>query len=522
MDAKYVLVLIDGVRVNDPSNPGGYAALERLSLADVKQIEIIKGAQSGVWGADAAGGVINIVTRGTRRGFHADGELMGGSYTTQKGALSLSYATDRYDLKAGFDGTKSDGFPPTVTSDFDARDIERTYYAQAGVNLGESTRVEGNYRKITSDTQYQAFDYATFTPYKAHTTADEDFYTARLMHSWEAFDVTLYGNGSDFTRKYYETTPSKYVGHEYEGGLKGAWHYAQGQVDVGYVYRESKMDEIAGATVNESMKDNGLYASLVHRMLQEKMVVNLAFRFDNYDAYDDKATGKVGFKYFLPWGEGAYVGANVGNGYRVPTLFERFGYQGWFVAGNPDLQPEDVTSYDATLALYGVSATYFYNDITNLITGLYDPTTFQTRYVNVDGTSTVQGVDLRYRKAFEAIRTTLDLGYTYTDAKDAQKRRLLKRPRHSATAGVTFRPTETFSANVNAEYAADYLDVDFNTYATKQMGEYIVWNAVFNYGLADKGGVYLKLNNIFDEKYQLADGYNTEGQSVYVGWRFHY
>ena len=54
------------------------------------------------------------------------------------------------------------------------------------------------------------------------------------------------------------------------------------------------------------------------------------------------------------------------------------------------------------------------------------------------------------------------------------------------------------------------------------MGEFIVWNAVVNYGMAERGGFYLKFNNIFDEDYQLADGYNTPGQSVYVGWNFHY
>ena len=62
MHAKYVLVMIDGVRVNDPSNPSGYAQIEHLSLGDVDRIEIVKGSQSGVWGADAAAGVVNIVT----------------------------------------------------------------------------------------------------------------------------------------------------------------------------------------------------------------------------------------------------------------------------------------------------------------------------------------------------------------------------------------------------------------------------------------------------------------------------
>ena len=524
MHAKYVLVMIDGIRVNDPSNPSGYAQLEHLSLGDVDRIEIVKGSQSGVWGADAAAGVINIVTKQSRKGLHLSGGLMAGSHTTHRGDIALSYATDRFDVKAGFDGLKTDGYPPKTDSNFDAADIERTYFAKAGINFSSDTRLEGSYRKIVSDTEYEATRYAPPTyapqPYKAAAESDLDFYRAKLTHRWRDFDFALYGNGSEFERTYHEDQENLYKGKEYEGGLKGRYDYGEGTLDLGYTHRESKMDQIAGNSVDEKVKNNAVYGAIVHRMLNDRFIANVTFRYDDYDKYEDKTTGKVGLKYLLPFAKDAFVAANAGNGYRVPSLFERFG-GAWNTEANPDLDPEKTASYDVSAGAWGFSVTYFYNEIDDLIQWQSGATWMDpSRYENVPGKSKIQGVDISYRRAFETIPSSLSVAYTYTDAKDADDQRLLNTPRHRATAGYTLYPSDRLSLGLDVEYAKDYLSYGYPQ--NRQMGEYIVWNAVVNYGFEEYGGVYLKVVNLFDEEYQLVDGYNTEEQSVYAGWRFSY
>ncbi|WP_456450821.1 TonB-dependent receptor plug domain-containing protein [Hydrogenimonas sp.] len=510
MDTAQTVVMLDGIRLNDPTNTTGYAALEHISMADVKQIEIIKGAQSGVWGSDAGGGVINIVTKKPSKGFHADGSLMGGSYTTHRGNIQLSYADERFDAVAGFDGLKSDGFPPKTTSTFDAGDIERTYYAKAGFNLSETTRMEGNYRKILSDFKYDSFGQ------QADGTADIDLYSLRLKHRWNSFVFEVFGTGSDFDRT---QNGAPYKGYERQGGLKGRFEYGEGFFDLGVVYRKWKLED-AYSSVDSDAIDRGYFGSFVHRMLGGSLVFNAALRYDNYSHYDDETTGKIGFKYFLPFVEEGYVSANVGKGYRVPSLYEIHYNHSPYAVGAPTLSPEKVTSYDLTVSAYGFYVTPFYQQVEDLLQFNLQ----KYYYENVPGKSDIQGVETGYGMNIEAIDSFFQVSYTYTDAKNAEGERLLRRPRHRAVAGWTLCPTEKLNINLNVEYANDRKDLRYVGFTPTyvQMGEYVVWNAVVTYGLPDRSEIYLKINNMFDEEYQLADGYNTEEQSYYVGWRFHY
>ncbi|WP_353662294.1 TonB-dependent receptor plug domain-containing protein [Hydrogenimonas sp. SS33] len=518
MGAENVLVLIDGIRVNDPTSTKGQAELEHLRLADVKQIEVVKGAQSGVWGADAAGGVINIVTKRAKKGLHFSGHLAGGSYLTHEGSLIASYGSEKFTLKAGFDGYKTDGFAPKTTSTFDAGDTERTYLAALTLRPTDTTRISGNYRQVVSDFDYEGFNASTFQPEKQHGSADLKFYNLKADQTIGAFTVTGYGWGSRFERVY---DGNAYKGNEYEGGLKGRFSLAGGSYNIGVSHRRSKMDKSYGADFDGKVRDNAAYGSFVQPVLEGRLVANAALRYDNYDAYDDKTTGKVGLKALFF--DGAGIAANVGTGYRVPSLYERYG-DGAYTLSNDSLKPESTTTYDARIFGYGAKIGYFYNETTDLIDYVPGANYGPGRYENVEGKSKIQGVEVAYERAIDAIDSVLKLSYDYLDAKDQNDKRLLRRPRHRVGASWSLFPTEKLDVTLDMQYAADYLDVHYEGYTPKtvQMGEYIVFNAVINYGTPRYGGFYLKINNLFDEGYQIVDGYNTEGQSLYAGWRFVY
>ena len=517
MGAEHVLVMIDGIRVNDPTSPKGQALLEHIRLADVKQIEVIKGAQSGVWGADAGGGVINIVTKGSQKGLHLDARLEGGSYTTQNGSLTASYADDLFALKAGFDGYRTDGFAPKTDSTFDAGDIERTYFAQAAFRPTDTTKVEANYREVVSDFDYDKA-YLPNTSIKATGSSKLRFYNASVKQEIADVVVNAYGWKSDFQRSY---EGNEYEGNEYEGGLKARYVAGGGSYDLGVSHRKSKMDKSYGTKVNSDIRDNAIFGAFTLSTLQDRLIVNAALRYDDYDAYDDKTTGKIGFKYRIM--DEIVAKANVGLGYRVPSLYERFG-DNIFIRSNPDLQPESTTTYDLSFSVYDAKVRYFYNEITDLIAyepgaGFYTP----GRNVNIDGTSKIQGVQLAYDRSFDAIDSLFGVSYEYLDAEDAQEQRLIRRPRHRATARWDWFITDALDLDLNVNYAADYLDVDYSAYPAKrvQMGEYIVWNAVLNYQ-TEAGGFYVKVDNIFNEEYEVVKGYNTPETSVYAGLKLHY
>jgi vitamin B12 transporter len=356
-------------------------------------------------------------------------------------------------------------------------------------------------------------------PEKQPGNSKTELYGAVLTHYWKGIDLALFGNGNEFDRDY---DGNAYEGCEREAGLKAAFAIPNGRVDAGYVYRSSKMEKSYGTEVDSKVKDNAVYGTLVQRIMDDSLVVNASLRYDDYDKYDDETTGKIGFKYLLPFTDAA-LSANVGTGYRVPSLYERFG-DDLYIEANDRLEPESTTSYDVTLSGYGMRIGYFYNEIRDLIDYVSGAYPAPGHYANVEGKSKIQGVDAGVRKEIEALRSVLDFSYQYLDARDQNDRRLLRRPRHKVTGNWYLYATDRLTFNLNFEYAADYLDDRFvNFVPTRvEMGEYIVWNAVVNYGFEEYGGVYLKVVNLFDEEYQVVDGYNTEEQSFYAGWRFSY
>ncbi len=516
ISSEHVLVMVDGVRLNDPTSTKGQAQLEHIRLEDVERIEVIKGAQSGVWGADASGGVVNIVTKGVKKGLHADARLGGGRYSTVDGALRLTYGDERVDLYAGADVYKTDGFPPKTTSKFDAGTFDRTYYAGAAFRPLEGTSVKAGYRQVLSHFDFEGFNDTTFKPEKQRGTSNLKLYNARVDQAFDALTVTLYGWGSDFERTYHG---KGYDGKEYEGGLKGRYESDMGRFDLGVSHRKSEMDESYGKALDQDIRDNAIFGAYTVTMLDESLVLNAALRFDDYDAFEDKTTGKIGLKYrFDP----VVLAANVGQGYRAPSLYERFGGDGYTLA-NPDLKPETTTTYDISLTAYGAKAGYFYNEIEDMIDYVFGANYAPGHYTNLDGTSKIQGFSLSYGRVVDVIDSSFRLGYQYVDAKDENDERLLRRPRHRLTASWDYLPTENLSLNLNAQYADDFLDRHYEGFQSEvvKMDSYVVVNAVANYS-TPYGDIYLKVNNLLDEDYQLVDGYNTEGCAVYGGIKVHY
>jgi len=511
MHAKYVVVLVDGIRLNDPTNPSATAQLERIDLADVARIEIVKGAQSGVWGADAAGGVINIVTKKAAKGLHADVGLMGGSDATYKGDATLSYATGLYDLSAGFSGTKTDGIPPREVSTFDAGDTERTYFVKGGVNLPSQTRLEGSYRKIVSDFDYDAG--WGETSQKASGSSDIELFGASLNHRHGAFSLNLHGSGSRFKRDYFD---AEYKGNDYSGGLTGSYAYAGGRLDAGYAYRKAELDRYSDADSDAELENNALFAALTHSVEGLGLLVNAALRYDDYKHYDAKTTGKIGMRYTLPFWKEVAIRANVGNAYRVPSLYERYG-DGMYTLAAKSLTPEKSTSYDAGFEGYGLKVTGFYNRVTDMISYRYNPETYQGVYYNASGTGKIKGVELAYGRALTALASYVSVGYTYTDAKDNRDARMLNIPRNRATLEWTLYPLEGLSLLFGAEYADKR-----PAYGGETADSYTLCRAVVSYDTGRFGTFYLKGDNIFDEDYTLVPGYNTEGAKVYAGWRYRY
>ncbi|MEN8146664.1 MAG: TonB-dependent receptor [Campylobacterota bacterium] len=526
MDSKRTLVLIDGVRYNDVTGLSG-AQYPQIPLTNVEQIEIIKGAQSGIWGADASAGVINIVTSKAKKGLHASADIEYGSFDTKKTSLQASYAADTFDVLMGGSYFGSDGFsaaePIQASPDYGKRYDElgwekdayrnKSFNAKFGWNITEGDRIEASVQAINSYIEYDAAagvdadnvdDPFGWGDSNYFTNIKNRFYSLAYKHKDDLNDVTLAYNLSTFDRDQY----GGYTGSVSEIKADDKITYMENSFfRIGGSHQTFEQKKSAGADLDKSYSALSAFASNYNKLNlfgDLNTIITESVRYDRYSEFDDKVTGKIGLKQYLF--SDIFFSANIGTGYNVPTLYQL--YDGW--AGNLGLKPESTLSYEATLGNEMFWVTGFYNKVTDLID--YDFATFA--FSNIEGDSILKGLEAGYQDYFFDTVGAKVL-YTYLDAENADGQTLARRPQYQLDAAVTYYATESFDLGVNALHIGTRYDGVDKTGA--QTGEYVIVNFVSNVKVNDNISVYGKVDNITDKYYQMVDGYATAGRSLYVG-----
>lgn len=538
MDSKRTLVLIDGVRYNDITGLSG-AQYSQIPLYNVEQIEIIKGSQSGVWGADASAGVINIVTTQAKKGLHGSANVEYGSFDTKLASLQASYATEQFDLMMGGSILYTDGFSaaepkagdPAYGKRFDDLGWEKdaynnkTFNAALGWNITQNDRVEASIQTINSYVEYDAYagQDAQNTDTFFGMTSDyfsnlqNRFYHVAYKHTDTLNEAQLQYNRSTFSRSQY----GGYTGSVDEVKLDDKIDYMENSfVRVGASYQDFEQQKSGGTDLDKSYSDISLFGSNYNKLsliADLDTIITESLRYDRYDEFDDKMTGKLGVKQYLY--QDLYLSTNIGTGYNVPTLYQlyapSFTYFGTVSpVGNATLRPESTRSFDLTLGNDTVWITGFYNQVTDLIDYVSDPVTYAGQYQNISGTSKLKGIELGYKDYFFDI-LGVSANYTYLDAKNADDEVLARRPKEQLDASVVYYATQTFDLGLNGQYIGERYDKIDKQGA--QTGKYTVINFVSNVQVNKFITVYGKVDNITDKYYQTVDGYATAGRSLYLG-----
>lgn len=491
------VVMIDGIRYNDPTAIGGAAQLEHLMVNNIERIEIINGAQSGVWGANAVAGVVNIITKKATEKLSMDGNLEYGSYATTKIAADISQKTGALSYYIGVNQLKSDGFSAQTPKGKNTKDYEADSYKNQTLNAKLSydftpfDTLYGQFTFIEALTQYDAYA-------QPNSEANEIHQINRLgnigyRHKLNAVDA--------ITATYAITTFDKkdpvniynpaFKGTNTELSLQGNYHYASDSFIVAGVNTLHSKDIIR----TKELDSKGVFLTNTNRF--ENFIFTESIRHDSYDEFNDKTTGKVGVKYFF--GNDTTLSANYGTAYRVPSLVELYGAYG----ANPNLTPETTKGYDISAQYKGLMATYFNNEINNLID-------YTTGYNNVNGQSTFKGYELKYQQTMSNF-VSLNLAYNKLFAKDKNGAYYAKRPHDTARITVDYAGINKLLLSSTASYVGTRHD------GTNQTGRYTLWGAVVNYDATESLSFYLKGENLGDKLYQEVNGYGTAGRSFYVG-----
>jgi vitamin B12 transporter len=521
MDSGRTLFLIDGVRANDITGIKSAAFTEHLLLNDIGSVDIIKGAQSGTYGADAVAGVISITTEKPENGLHAKLSSSLGSYGFKSNSATTSYKNEYVYTKILFSKTAAVGFSAAAPqksevgygkfdSNLESDRYENSYNSfLIGITPTKNDTFEASYKKIDA---FTAFDNGAGktndAPDGAFTVNNtrQTFLSTNYKHDFKNGEAKIFYNNSKFDR----TQWGGYSADQKEGGAEFKYLYTKDSyLSFGINKVLNTVKTTGGVELNKGFSSNGLFVSNTNLFGNFLLTENV--RKDYYSDFDDKITGKLGAKVFI----GDFVPfVNYATAYTTPTAYQMFGDGGGFVAANTSLKPEDSRSFDIGFEYNGLKLAYFYNNITNLI-DYTDPDGWMGPlsgyYLNFAGNSIVQGYEASYAKKIGAF--AFSTNYQRLDAKDANKNKLGNRPSYLINSSVHY----DFSKKINVGADIQYVGDRFDGVTGAQTGNYALINLVSSFEIAKNIEFFAKAKNILNRYYQSVDGYNGNGTSLYCG-----
>jgi vitamin B12 transporter len=544
-EGNQLLVLIDGVEANDPSQ-GDEFNWGTLVAAEIERIEIVRGPQTALSGSDAVSGVVNIVTRNAAAPFEADAWAEGGSFGTRQAGIGAGHRGERFHVRAGVSDLDSDGENVSRTGDEEDGYDNRTFNLKGGWRANEQASIAFAGRRSDGQTDFDQIDFSTGLPADSDDRSDFRTDTARLQGDYAALDGawlnTLsvartesdnrsYSNGLDAGSSASEKDQYRFVSSV-------AWADAAQRVSV-LLEREDEEYEQRGEVQpwgdpNQDRRRNTDSAGLEYRgTFAERLTLAASARHDDNSEFDDADTWRLEAVYALP--SATRLRAAWGTAVKNPTFTERFGFYTNFI-GNPDLQPEESESVEFGVdqdwrsgAVRG-SLTVFHADLEDEIDGfVIDPVSFGFTARNLDGRSERDGVELSLAAALGA---TVDLSasYTYTDATqpDAAGGDMeeLRRAPHIGSLTLAWQPRNDLQLTVNAQYNGEQDDQFFPPWPEPSrivaMDSYTLLSLTATWTVATGAELYVRGENLLDEDYEEIYGFRTPGAGGYLGLRYHF
>ncbi len=500
------LILINGVEFNNPTTTGGQAQIEHLTISDVDRIEIIKGAQSGIYGANATAGIINIVTKKATKKLNINSNIEAGSFNTKKINLSASQKIDKFSFYVGFNKITTDGFTSRATRNENIDKYEDDKYKNQTLNsnvsydLSDNDIIDIKYTYIDTEVDYDK----SITDQNGHTISQKDkILNTSFVHNYSPDNYSkIFYTKATFLKKDPTGYTKKFDGENNKFGIDTKINYNNNDSFVLFGANKKDSKDIVN---NKNTDSSGLYITSSNKV--DKTIVTATIRKDKYSEFKNKTTGKLGLKYFFS--NSFDISSNYGTSYKIPSLYNL--YDSW--AGDTSLIPELVKSFDLQFGYKNFKLTYFTNDIENEI--LYSSTNY--KYYNSLKKSTIKGLEFKYQdEIFE--NTLLNFDHTIFNAKDEDNYQLAKRPKNITNIAIDYYGFANYHINLNAQHIGDRVEYTFGTHTIDaQTGNYTTINTVVNYDMSQTIQVYGKCDNITDKYYQTVDGYATSPRAFYAG-----
>ena len=540
-ESNHTLVLLDGIEITDPSTPDGAFNFSNLLLDDVDRIEIVRGPHSTLYGSDALGGVVNIITRRGDGPFRVRAGFESGTQRTfiERAGVSGSRGRLSYRLSAQHILTDGESVTPSRLRPAGAADEDDGF---------ENASVSGRVGFATDLVEIDLIGRTIDTEVEVDTSAEDPDAEGntwqrfgRAQASFSLFDGVIenrLGLGyTDYNRKDTNLADSLSADFSFatnEGDkTKLDWQgdvyaFTDHVLSLGLETEEEKAESASSfsngfvSVTDESARTNAGFAQVQSRF-GESLSSAVAVRADDHERFATEVTWRASATYRVA-SRGTRLKAAYGTGFKAPSLQQLFGADsfggfGIFV-GNPNLEPETSTGFDLGFEqslLDGrlrAGLSYFEIAIDDLIAF---NATF-TSLVNQDR------ADIHGFEGFASLaldpRLSLRADYTYTRSEDGTGLDLLRRPKHKLSLDADWRPREGLQLSAGAVFTGRRTDIDAVSFARIKTPSYALAQLGASYRLGESWTLFGRVENALDKGYETADGFRGLGRSVLAGFRW--
>jgi vitamin B12 transporter len=541
------LILLDGAPVGDPSMISNEFDLNLVPLNQVERIEILKGAQSTLYGSDAIGGVINIITKSKGSPF-VSGALSYGSYGTKQGNLQFNSSINKLNYTIGFENQNADGFSSakdiTNKGNFDKDGYQNnSFFVKAKYQIDTLWNVQLSSRK----TAYKAaIDYGGFKDDKdnefknattmsglvlkykkaktnfqlqyQYTTQDRTYFNDSVDRTYLIFENNQYAGKTHFADAFLSTPINKNI----QWIIGSDFRYGS--------YNQTYESISQWGPYNDVFKDtfqlqNALYTSALINDNSKKWLLELGARYNNHNRFGNNQTFTFNPSYAI--NDQLRLIASVSTGFKAPSLYQ--------LGNNDQLGNNNQLKAETSInSEFGISfrkgqvfarAVYYNRTINNGI----DFNNINYQYFNFIQQK-VNGLEIEIQHPLND-QHYFSLNYTLMNGQETNQNRitntdtvtydyLLKRPKHSLNAQWNYTINNKWSASVMGRFISERKDVgrEYGT-ADVTLGYYTLLNAAIQYKWSKRILFFANGQNLLNDNFSEVNGYNAIGRMFQFGIR---
>lgn len=513
-NSNHTLVLFDGVRLNSPYF-GGYD-FSQIPTAGLDRLEVVRGPFSALWGADAVGGVVNVIPARARRGLEATLVTEGGAGSWARAEGTVAWGRDGMDLLLS--GFHREGEGELSNSGFETDQ----WLLDLGYSWGKGNRLALVGQNLAADLEIP-FSGAMLTPHRRQSSEQTVMAVPLRLEVTTGWDVELTMSHVDRSLSYRDPDdPGGFTSSDTRAdsdGARLASHHRFGRhlLTWGGEWRGDSVTDASVFGVNLDDQSVSVSSGFVQDSWAAGRGIDVVAgaRWDEADEWGSQVSPRAGVSW--TFAAGWRLLAAYGEAFRQPSVGELY----YPMSGNPDLAPETSRSWEAGVRRHcdhldlDWELHLFRTDIDHLIQ--FDYATFA--FVNV-ATARIDGAELGL---IGSVTEEVDgrLALTWLDTRDDEGQQLLRRPEWSGSATVSGGFLETVRGDLTIRWVGPRDDVDPVTLARRGVGGYLTADLALAWKAVEGVELTARIINLGDRRYQEVLGYPAPSRRLMMGVRLH-